>query len=265
MVLPDAQALADAVAQRIVAAATNAIEARGRFVLALSGGATPQRTFERLAEAALSSRMDWTRVHVVWGDERCVPPDDAASNYRLARSLLLDHVPVRPEHVHRILGELDAPEAAARYEMTLRALLDTPVGPPRTEPGARIDFVLLGLGPDGHTASLFPGSPGIGDLVNWAIPARANAAPAWRVSLTRAVINAAGEVAFVVSGAAKAEVLRRVLEGHRRQLELPAQAINPSSGSARWYVDADAAAMLSAASLPPARDEAALTAGRRRP
>src|SRR2546425_6103149 len=153
-VLPSAAALADAAAGRFVAAAGDAIDSRGQFIVALSGGSTPRDTYRRLATEALVSREMWSRVQVLWGDERCVPPDHAESNYRMARETLLDRVPVPAASVHRIHGEDDPVTAAAVYETTLRALLRTPAG-------ARIDLVLLGFGEDGHTASIFPGSPAV--------------------------------------------------------------------------------------------------------
>ena len=236
-VLPSAAALADATAARFVAAAEDAIASRGQFIVALSGGSTPRDTYRQLATEALVSRVMWSRVQVLWGDERCVPPDHMESNYRMARDTLLDRVPVPAGNVHRILGE-DAPTSAAEaYEATLRALLRTPAG-------ARIDLVLLGLGEDGHTASLFPGSAAVHEQTRWVLAARASAASMWRITLTPAVINAAAEVLFLVSGGAKAGILRRVLEGPHRPQELPAQAIAPSNGRVRWCVDAAAAADL---------------------
>jgi len=230
-VLPSAAALADAVAARFVAAAAEAISSRGQFIVALSGGSTPRGTYLRLGTEALVSKVMWSRVQVLWGDERCVPPDDVESNYRLARETLLDRVPVPAANVHRIHGEDDPATAAAAYEATLRAL-------------ARIDLVLLGLGEDGHTASLFPGGAAVHEQTRWVMAARASAGAMWRITLTPAVINAAAEVLFLVSGGAKAGILRRVIEGPRRPQELPAQAIAPTSGRMRWCVDAAAAADL---------------------
>ena len=229
--LPSATALADAVAGRFIAAAGDAIDSRGRFVVALSGGSTPRDTYRRLGSEALVSRVMWSRVQVLWGDERCVPPHHAESNYRMARETLLDRVPIPAANVHRIHGEDDPATAAEVYEATLRTLL-------------RIDLVLLGLGEDGHTASLFPGSAAVHERTRWVMAARASAASLWRITLTPVVINAAAEVLFIVSGAAKAGILRRVLEGPRRPQSLPAQAIAPTNGRVRWCVDAAAAAEL---------------------
>src|SRR2546422_6830462 len=234
-VLPSAAALADAAAGRFVAAAGDAIASRGQFIVALSGGETPRGSYLRLGTEALVSKVLWSRVQVLWGDERCVLPNDVESNYRMARETLLDRVPVPAANVHRIHGEDDPATAAGVYEATLRALLRTP---------ARIDLVLLGLGEDGHTASLFLGSAAVHEQTRWVMAARAGAASMWRITLTPAVINAAAEVLFLVSGGAKAGILRRVLEGTRRPQDLPAQAIAPSNGRVRWYVDTAAAADL---------------------
>lgn len=197
-------------------------------MVALAGGSTPRSLYARLAAPPFASSVDWSKIHVMWGDERCVPPDDAASNYRMARDVLLDHVPVPAANVHRIHGEDDPVKAAAAYEREMR----------------RIDLVLLGLGEDGHTASLFRGAVPAQDDSRWVITARAPVAPVWRVTLTPVAINAAAEVAFLVSGAAKASIVGRVLEGPRRPRELPAQLIVPPSGRVVWFLDAMAAAEL---------------------
>jgi 6-phosphogluconolactonase len=234
-VLPSAAALADAAAGRFVVAAEDAIASRGQFIVALSGGSTPRDTYLRLGTETLVSKVMWSRVQVLWGDERCVPPNHVESNYRMARETLLDRVPVPAANVHRIHGEDDPATAVAAYEATLRALLRTSV---------RIDLVLLGLGDDGHTGSLFPGSAAVREQTPWVMAVRAGAASRWRITLTPAFINAVAEVLFPVSGGAKAGILRRVLEGPRRPQEFPAQAIAPANGRVRWCVDAAAAADL---------------------
>lgn len=239
--LPTPEALAEDAAERFARAASDAIESHGEFVVALSGGATPRGLYARLAAPPYASTVPWPRVQVLWSDERCVGPDQAASNYRMAREALLDHVPVGVDNVHRIRGE-DVPALAAEaYEQTLRTVLRTPHGPPRATPGARIDLILLGLGEDGHTASLFPGPIEVPDGDPWVV-ARYHAADAlWRVTLTPVLINAAAEVMFLVSGEAKAAIVRRVLEGPRRPEELPAQLIAPGGGRLTWLLDRAAA------------------------
>ena len=243
-VVPGEHVLADAAAHRFVLAANAAIDARGQFLVALSGGSTPRSVYARLAAEPCVSSLNWSRVHILWGDERCVPPDHALSNYRMARETLLDHVPVLETNVHRINGEEDPAEAALAYERVLRALLLTPIGPPCTAPASRIDLVFLGLGDDGHTASLFPGAASLRPTARWVVADCVHAAPRWRVTLTAIVINAAAEVVFLVSGAPKAAIVRKVLEGPHRPRELPAQLIAPTAGRVMWILDAPAAAAL---------------------
>lgn len=243
-VLPDASALALAASERFVEAAERAIADHERFVVALSGGSTPRRMYELLAREPLVSRVSWSRVHVVWGDERCVPPTDAESNFRMAREALLDHVPVPAGNVHRMHGEDDPARAAASYEATLRDLLRTPSGPPSVAPGRNIDLALLGLGDNGHTASIFPDSAAVDERVRWVMADYVAAVSMWRITLTTPVLNAAAEVLFLVAGGAKASVVARVLDGPPEPRELPAQLIAPTHGRAQWLVDRAAAAEL---------------------
>jgi 6-phosphogluconolactonase len=243
-VVPDAAALAAASSERFVVAAEQAIAERGRFVVALSGGSTPRHTFELLAREPLASRVNWSRVFFVWGDERCVPPTDPQSNFRMAREALLDHVPVPPGNVHRMHGEEDPESAATSYEATLRTLFRTSNGPPSFEPGRNIDLALLGLGDNGHTASIFPGSAIVDERARWVLSEYVPAVSMWRITMTAPLLNAATEILFLVSGAAKASVLKRVLEGPRDPHELPAQLIAPTHGRIQWMVDRAAAAEL---------------------
>ena len=232
MVLPTPEALAQDAARRFAQAASDAVHSHGGFVVALSGGATPRGLYERLATPPYDSAVPWSLVQVFWSDERCVPPDDVASNYRMAREALLAHVPIRAENVHRMRGE-DVPALAAEaYERTLRTALQTP--------GARVDLILLGLGEDGHTASLFPGAD-VPDGDRWVVARLDGTRSQWRVTLTPVLINAAAEILFLVSGEAKAAIVHRVLEGPPRPRELPAQLITPSRGRILWLLDAAAA------------------------
>lgn len=243
-VRPTAALVLDAVARRFVLATGRAIRGRGECVVALAGGSTPRELYRRLARAPFAARLDWSHIQFLWGDERCVPPDHEASNYRMARETLLDHVPVPPAHVHRIPGEVDPAAAAAAYERLLRDLLRTPTGPPRSAPGTRIDIVLLGLGEDGHTASLFPGTMPVNHDPGWVRAVCPPGAPVPRVTLTPVIINAAAEVMFLVLGSPKAAIVREVLEGAHRPHQLPAQSIAPVTGQLRWFLDAEAAARL---------------------
>jgi 6-phosphogluconolactonase len=237
-------ALMDAAAEEFVRCAATAMRSSGRFAVALSGGSTPAPLYALLATSSYAARVEWARVHVFWSDERCVSPDDPASNYRMARDRLLDRVPVPALQVHRMRGEDEPAQAAAAYEQVLRMAFGTPAGPPRTTPGARFDLLLLGLGHDGHTASLFPGTPALRECERWVVGHRVPLAPSGRVTITARVIQAAAEVLFLVAGAPKASILHRVLEGPYEPEALPAQTIAPRAGRLRWLVDADAAAEL---------------------
>jgi 6-phosphogluconolactonase len=241
---PTADALMTGAAEHFVSDAAQAIRASGRFAVALSGGSTPRRLYEMLASPAYAGRVDWSRIHFFWGDERCVPPDDAASNYRMTRQALLDHVPVAEANVHRVRGEDVPAQGAAMYEQELRQAFATREGPPGLALGRRFDLVLLGLGDNGHTASLFPGLTAVREKQRWVVAEHVAEVSMWRVTLTPPVLNAAVHVAFLVSGAGKAAMLQRVLEGPSNPSVLPAQAIVPVEGVLDWLVDADAAARL---------------------
>jgi 6-phosphogluconolactonase len=238
--LPTVDALMARAAEVFVADAAQATRARGRFVVALSGGSTPRRLYELLATPAWAGRVDWANVHLCWGDERCVPPADAGSNYRMTREALLDRVPVPAANVHRMRGEVAPADGASAYEAELRGLFATPAGPPSTQPGRRFDLVLLGMGDNGHTASLFPGLTAVRERDRWVVAEHVAEVSMWRITLTPPVLNAAARVVFVVSGAGKAAMLGRVREGPRTPDALPAQAIAPTAGALDWLVDAAA-------------------------
>jgi 6-phosphogluconolactonase len=236
-VFPDKSALVTAAADLFVKLAREANEARGRFTVALSGGGTPKPVYELLATEPYAAQVDWARVHVGWGDERCVPPEDERSNFRMARLALLDKVPIPPANIHRIKGELPPAEAADSYEHNLRRLLDDDAS------FGAFDLMLLGLGDNGHTASLFPGTYSLREERRWAVQQYVEVVAMWRVTLTPPLISAARSVVFLTEGAAKAGVLRRVIEGPPDPDVLPAQLVQPTGG-ARWMVDAAAAAEL---------------------
>ena len=232
IVVPTKADVAREAAERVVAAASAAIAARGRFTFALSGGSTPRVLFELLASDAYRSRVDWARAEIFFGDERCVPPDDSASNYRMARETLLDHVPAR---VHRMRGEDDPVAAAVAYERELRELFGT---------APRFDLVLLGMGDNGHTASLFPGLTAVTERERWVVAEYVAEVSMWRITFTPVVLNAAAEDLFLVAGSDKASMLHRVLEGPRDPRALPSQVVAPADGRLVWLVDAAAAAEL---------------------
>jgi 6-phosphogluconolactonase len=232
-VYADLESLSRAAAALVVTQANLAVAARGRFSLALAGGHTPRRAYELLAQAPFLDQAPWDRMHIFWGDERCVPFDDPRSNAHMARKAWLDHVPIPPNQIHP-LNCASAPAAAARqYEARLWEFF---AGQP-----PRLDLVLLGLGPDGHTASLFPATPVLEEKGRWVAEVYPAEPELPRVTLTAALINQAAVVAFLVAGRSKAGVLREVRHGPRNPRRLPAQLIQPRNGDLFWLVDREAA------------------------
>jgi 6-phosphogluconolactonase len=234
-VLADPAAVCREAARRFLSLADKAARLRGRFTAALSGGSTPRALYELLASPETSSLgppAAWDRVHVFWGDERYVPPDHPDSNYRMAREALLSRVPIPPDQVHPIpTGPADPAEAAAAYEATLRSALGVPDGWPR------FDLVLLGLGPDAHTASLFPGSAALHDAEHLVAANWVKQFLAYRITLTYPVINHAACVLFLVCGGEKTAALRAVWHGPRDLERFPAQGVLPDGGQLVWLVD----------------------------
>ncbi|MEW6646469.1 MAG: 6-phosphogluconolactonase [Pseudomonadota bacterium] len=226
-ILPDPDALYRAAAERLLELGNQTLAQHDAFHLALAGGATPQGLYALLARQP--ERLDWSRVHLYFGDERGVPPEHRDSNYRMVREALLDHLPAAPQ-VHRISGELAPEQAAADYAALLRHHL----------PAEGFDLLLLGLGPDGHIASLFPG----GDALNQRKQAvAADYVPkldSWRITLTLPALNRARHVMLLVSGAHKADVLRHVLRNIAHANPLPVEMLRPK-GQLEWFVDAQAA------------------------
>jgi 6-phosphogluconolactonase len=238
-VYPDREALARGVAETVVSAAAEAIERYGRFLLCLAGGETPRRAYELLATDGLAERIDWGRVYVFFGDERCVPPSHERSNYRMARAALLAHVPLPEGRIHRIAGgERDPERAALDYARILEATLGRS---PDGDPLHGFDLLLLGMGEDGHTASLFPGS--VDERGTWVDARRHPGDGGWRITLTPAVLDASASVRFLVAGSGKAARLVDVLAGPWRPDDLPVQRILPA-GEAAWMIDHEAAAEL---------------------
>jgi 6-phosphogluconolactonase len=238
VVLADAAALADRAAQSIVEIAAEAVATRGRVMLALAGGDTPRRTYARLAASPRREVMPWASTFVFFGDERCVPLDHADSNFRMARETLLDQVPLPPGQVFAMLSEATDPEAGAvAYGRVLAKAFNL-----RRGETPRFDLVLLGMGLDGHTASLFPGSPVLKEIFRpvAAVHATAAAIPQ-RITLTLPVLNAAANVLFLVAGAEKAKAVKAVL-GERALL--PAGMVQPEQGRLVWMLDHAAAALL---------------------
>jgi 6-phosphogluconolactonase len=259
-------ALAHATAVYVMERAFRAVRGRGFFGLALAGGSTPEATYRLLAGAPFSASMPWGSTDVFWTDERCVDPLDRRSNEHMAREALLDHVPVDPGRVHPMRCDPGDPSGGAKdgpgSEVAARACADRydsllassfPAEPGSDSPVRALDLVLLGLGEDGHTASLFPG-PGPSRATGAAEAVFADAATnagttagardLWRVTMTPSFINRAAAVVFLVTGASKAAAVKEVIQGPRDAARLPAQLIAPYSGVLRWHLDQEAAALL---------------------
>jgi 6-phosphogluconolactonase len=240
---PDPAALARRAVQYLVEMAGEAVQARGRVRIAISGGSTPKAAFQLLADndQPWRRRMPWDKLDLFWVDERSVPPDAADSNYRMTREALLDHVPLHPGQIHRIEGELEPEVAAARYESELRNCfrLEGAESP-------RFDLIALGMGDDGHTASIFPGTDAVHEMSRLVAANHVPQKNTWRVTLTWPVINHASSVFFLIAGADKAEVLREVLTGPNHPELLPSQLIWPVSGILTLFLDKAAAGLLPA-------------------
>ena len=233
LIFPDLAELTRQAAARFAGLAADAVAARSCFTVALSGGATPAGLYRLLAEAPYRDRLPWPRIHLFWGDERCVPPDHPESNYRQAQEIFISRVPIPAANVHRILGEMGPDAAAQTYTAELRAFFGGP--------WPAFDLVLLGMGDDGHIAALFPDSPAINETER---PVVATAGlyrdrPAQRVTLTLPAINAARHILLLVAGAAKAPAVHAVLHGS--PAALPAQRLHPAAGHLTWLLDEAAA------------------------
>ena len=236
------QDLFQAAAEEVLRTATDAVSQRGRCTIALSGGSTPRNLYTLIAANA-SPSLPWDKIFFFWGDERHVPPDDPDSNYRMARESLLSKVPIPSANIFPIpAGNPDASTAAEAYEQALRKFFAL-----AADDFPRFDLILLGLGPDGHTASLFPETAALQEqsrlvLANWVEKLKT-----FRITLTLPVLNAARAVAFLVSGTDKAAVLREVLEGNAPGEKYPSKLVRPSDGKLIWFVDRAAASDLSPA------------------
>ena len=220
-----------------VETANQSIAKRGRFLASLSGGNTPMQLYKLLGDS-FHDKVDWTFVHFFWGDERCVPMDDAANSYGQTKKALFDKVNIPDENIHRVLSELEPDSAAKEYARTLKDFAEPPLDWPR------FDLVLLGMGDDGHTASLFPGSPVEADSPTLSVTANYQGRPANRVTLTPKVLNSSRNIIFLVTGKSKAETLRRVLGNLYTPEELPAQRIAPTDGNLDWLIDQEAGSLL---------------------
>lgn len=238
-IFPDSNALAKAAGEVFIEIANRSIEEKGRFAVALSGGNTPRIMYHYLNQNELQNRIPWNEIYVFWGDERCVGYNDPANNAHNAFDILLNKVPISQNHIFRIESELPPGKAAEKYEKVLRRFFGD------NQP--RFDMILLGLGENGHTASLFPGTPVLKETGKWVSPIFVEEQNMYRITLTPVVINQALNTVFLVVGGNKASILKEVLEGDYDPNRLPAQLVNPDHGELRWLVDKEAARLLTKA------------------
>jgi len=240
-ILKDLEEISRRAADEILRRANAGKPSTGRFAIALSGGSTPKLLHRRLGgEPSVRNRMPWDNLHFFWGDERHVPPDDPQSNYCMARETLFDVAPVPAQNIHRVPAEEpDAARCAENYEREMVSFF-------KPEPGQRprLDCIILGIGPDGHTASLFPGTDALHEKMKLVVANWVEKFQTHRITMTAPVLNNAALVIFLVSGKEKAEVLREILEGEYRPELLPAQLIRPEKGRLLWLVDREAAGCL---------------------
>ena len=237
LVHDDPEAVAHAAARRFIEIAAESIAARGTFSVALAGGSTPKRIYELLASDELKDQVSWPDAHIFFGDERTVPPDHADSNYRMAHQAMLSQLPIPEGNIHRMKGVGDAASNASLYEDELRSYFNDTDWP-------RFDLVMLGMGDDGHTASLFPSTTALKEDGAWVVANWVEKFNTWRITLTAPAINHARHVLFTVTGAGKTDRLREVLHGERDTERLPSQLIRPEDGSLEWFVDTAAAEKL---------------------
>jgi 6-phosphogluconolactonase len=237
VVLENPEEVARSAADRFVELAHVAVTARGRFSVALSGGSTPKRTYELLASEDYRNRVTWSKVHIFFGDERCVGPEDIESNYRMADLAMLSHLPIPAQNVHRLIGEGEPESSARLYIDELRSYFEGASWP-------RFDLVFLGLGDDGHTLSLFPGSTALKEDRFWVVPNWVEKFKTFRLTLTAPAINRAAQIIFLVTGEGKARRIAEVIRGLRDPERLPSQLIQPVDGSLAWFIDKAAAANL---------------------
>jgi len=240
-VYPTRNAAAHAAAVQFVAAAERAVTTRERFTVALSGGTTPRDVYHLLSADSTYEGVEWRKVRVFWGDERCVPYNDPQNNAHMAREALLNHVQIPVHNIHRVQTELPPEQAADDYEQTMRSYFAE-----RGMNQPRFDFMMLGMGAEGHTASLFPNSPLLHETERWVAATYVEPLDSWRVTLTPVALNAASKIVFLVVGEDKAEALKRVLSEPKQPDLYPAQIVDPPQGQVTWIVDKAAAALIDA-------------------
>jgi 6-phosphogluconolactonase len=236
-VYKDPDALGEAAAGLIVKHAQSAVNTKGKFSLVLSGGSTPVKTYQRLAGPPYRDRFPWGYVDFFWGDERAVPSQDERNNAHMAREILLNHVPVSEEQIHPIPTQLSPAEAAREYEAEIRGYF--------AGEAPSFDMILLGLGENGHTASLFPNTPVLEERKRWVAEVYVAEQDLWRITMTAPLINQSDLVVFLLQGEAKSNIFKAILEGPYKPEELPAQLIKPQPGEIYWLVDQAASSRIS--------------------
>ena len=236
-IVPDSAALVRTATQEFKNSAESAIADSGRFAVALSGGNTPRNVYSQLAQE-YKTALPWAKIHIFFGDERSVPPNHPDSNFRMANEALLSHVPIPLENIHRMRAELEPEMAAKDYEEQLQTFFSL-----KNETWPRFDLIMLGLGEDGHTASLFPNSSALKEMSRLVASTWVEEKKTFRITLTYPVLNHAAEVEFLVSGAGKAQILKEVLDTSG-SVSFPAQRIKPENGRLLWLLDEDAARLL---------------------
>ncbi len=239
VIVPDINALAVSAAGRFATIAEERIARKRGFTVAFSGGSTPKALYQLLTQPPYRNAIDWKWVHVFWGDERSVPPDAADSNYRMARETLLTHVPIPVEQIHRIQGEIDPEDAAARYEEELIGFFGLPPGEP-----PEFDLILLGIGADGHTASLFPATVALEENDRLVVANPVDKLDTVRITFTIPVLTEAANVLVLAAGADKAAAIQRALEGPYEPVQTPAQVLRTAVGNVTWILDKAAGSKL---------------------
>ena len=235
-IYPNLDGLSRAAADLFIELQKKSIRNEGHFSVALSGGGTPKPLYEVLALPDRQEELEWEKVDIFWGDERCVPPDHPDSNYKMVNESLLQHISIPDQNVHRVPAEMDPRMAAFSYEESLRGFFHGPL--------PLFDLVFLGMGEDGHTASLFPHSAGLNEEDRWFIANYAPEQETWRLTLTKNAISAAKNIAVLVAGKEKADMLSDVLEGDYQPYAKPIQLIKPVDGKMTWFVDQASARLL---------------------
>lgn len=239
VIFSDVEKLSIAAADTIVRIAHESIAARGHFTLALSGGSTPKKLYGLLATEAYRSQIDWSKIDIFWSDERCVPADDAESNYRMAHEVMLSKLPIPTARIHRVpADQADREAASLTYAQEIQQVIGAEGVP-------SIDLIQLGMGPEGHTASLFPHQASLHEVDRLIMPVTVPKPPPPRLTFTPPLLNAARHILFLVTGAEKDEAVQAVLEGSYQPEEYPAQIVRPTSGEVTWMLDTGAAAKLS--------------------